>query len=67
MEGCISGDNWPIAWVDDDHRGRLATGIRVAKEGVDGYSLELYVDNSYRCYIDLKLSVPYNIDKECQV
>jgi len=29
-----------------DHRGRLAAGIRVAKHGVDGYWLELYVDRS---------------------
>jgi uncharacterized Ntn-hydrolase superfamily protein len=44
-----------------DHRGRLATGIRVAKEGVKGYWLELYVDKSddavtelVRKYADLK-------------
>jgi uncharacterized Ntn-hydrolase superfamily protein len=29
-----------------DHRGRLAAGIRVAKKGVEGYWLELYVDQS---------------------
>jgi len=29
-----------------DHRGRLAAGIRVAKAGVAGHSLELYVDKS---------------------
>jgi uncharacterized Ntn-hydrolase superfamily protein len=29
-----------------DHRGRLAAGIRVAKPGVNGYWLELYVDRS---------------------
>lgn len=29
-----------------DHRGKLAAGIRVAKKGVDGYWLELYVDKS---------------------
>lgn len=29
-----------------DHRGRLAAGIRVAKAGVAGYWLELYVDHS---------------------
>lgn len=29
-----------------DHRGRLAAGIRVAKKGVEGYWLELYVDRS---------------------
>lgn len=44
-----------------DHRGRLAAGIRVAKEGVKGYWLELYVDKSddavaelVRKYSDLK-------------
>jgi uncharacterized Ntn-hydrolase superfamily protein len=29
-----------------DHRGRLAAGIRVAKQGVEGHWLELYVDQS---------------------
>jgi uncharacterized Ntn-hydrolase superfamily protein len=29
-----------------DHRGRLAAGIRVAKPAVEGYWLELYVDQS---------------------
>jgi uncharacterized Ntn-hydrolase superfamily protein len=29
-----------------DHRGRLAAGIRVAKPGIEGYWLELYVDQS---------------------
>jgi uncharacterized Ntn-hydrolase superfamily protein len=29
-----------------DHRGRLAAGIRVAKEGTPGYWFELYVDSS---------------------
>jgi uncharacterized Ntn-hydrolase superfamily protein len=29
-----------------DHRGRLAAGIRVAKTGVEGCWLELYVDKS---------------------
>ena len=29
-----------------DHRGRLAAGIRIAKQGVDGYWLELYEDRS---------------------
>ena len=44
-----------------DHRGRLAAGIRVAKEGVEGYWLELYVDKSddavaelVKKYTDLK-------------
>jgi len=29
-----------------DHRGRLAAGIRVARKGVEGYWLELYIDES---------------------
>jgi uncharacterized Ntn-hydrolase superfamily protein len=29
-----------------DHRGRLAAGLRVARQGVDGYALELQVDQS---------------------
>jgi uncharacterized Ntn-hydrolase superfamily protein len=29
-----------------DHRGRLAAGLRVAKKGIEGYWLELYVDKS---------------------
>jgi uncharacterized Ntn-hydrolase superfamily protein len=29
-----------------DHRGRLAAGTRIAKKGVEGYWLELYVDKS---------------------
>ena len=36
-----------------DHRGRLAAGIRVAKTGVDGYWLELYIDESENAVIDL--------------
>ncbi|MEX2559575.1 MAG: DUF1028 domain-containing protein [Pirellulales bacterium] len=36
-----------------DHRGRLAAGIRVAKEGVNGHWLELYVDESDDAVIDL--------------
>lgn len=32
--------------VGGDHRGRLAAGIRIAKTGVPGYSLELQVDKS---------------------
>jgi uncharacterized Ntn-hydrolase superfamily protein len=36
-----------------DHRGRLAAGIRVAKQGVKGYWLELYVDESGDAVIDL--------------
>ena len=36
-----------------DHRGRLAAGIRIARRGVDGYWLELYVDRSDDAVIDL--------------
>ena len=36
-----------------DHRGRLAAGIRVAKSGVEGYWLELYVDQSDNAVADL--------------
>jgi len=36
-----------------DHRGRLAAGIRIAKEGVKGYWLELYVDKSDDAVVEL--------------
>lgn len=36
-----------------DHRGRLAAGIRVAKEETPGYWLELYVDKSDDAVLDL--------------
>jgi uncharacterized Ntn-hydrolase superfamily protein len=36
-----------------DHRGRLAAGIRVAKESVKGYWLELYVDKSDDAVVEL--------------
>ncbi|HIJ51533.1 MAG TPA: DUF1028 domain-containing protein [Planctomycetes bacterium] len=36
-----------------DHRGRLAAGIRVAKEGVKDYWLELYVDKSDDAVVEL--------------
>jgi uncharacterized Ntn-hydrolase superfamily protein len=36
-----------------DHRGRLAAGLRVAKPGVEGHWLELYVDNSNDAVKDL--------------
>ncbi|MHC4110841.1 MAG: DUF1028 domain-containing protein [Planctomycetota bacterium] len=36
-----------------DHRGRLAAGIRIAKEGVKGYWLELYVDKSNDAVVKL--------------
>ncbi len=48
MAALIAGD-----CAGGDHRGRLAAGIRVAKEGVDGYWLELYVDKSDDAVIDL--------------
>jgi uncharacterized Ntn-hydrolase superfamily protein len=48
MAALIAGD---IA--GGDHRGRLAAGIRVAKKGVDGCWLELYVDKSDDAVIDL--------------
>jgi len=48
MAALIAGD-----CVGGDHRGRLAAGIRIAKEGIDGYWLELYVDNSDDAVIDL--------------
>lgn len=48
MVALIAGD-----CAGGDHRGRLAAGMRVAKEGIDGYWLELYVDNSDDAVIDL--------------
>jgi len=48
MAALIAGDR-----AGGDHRGRLAAGIRLAKEGVDGYWLELYVDKSDDAVIDL--------------
>jgi len=41
MAALLAGD-----CAGGDHRGRLAAGIRVAKEGITGYWLELYVDES---------------------
>jgi uncharacterized Ntn-hydrolase superfamily protein len=41
MAALVAGDK-----AGGDHRGRLAAGIRVAKKGVEGYWLELYVDKS---------------------
>lgn len=41
MAALVAGDG-----AGGDHRGRLAAGIRVAKEGVDGHWFELYVDRS---------------------
>jgi uncharacterized Ntn-hydrolase superfamily protein len=48
MAALIAGDR-----VGGDHRGRLAAGIRVAKEGIDGCWLELDVDKSDDAVIDL--------------
>jgi uncharacterized Ntn-hydrolase superfamily protein len=41
MAALVAGDK-----AGGDHRGRLAAGMRVAKKGVEGYWLELYVDKS---------------------
>lgn len=41
MAALIAGD-----CAGGDHRGKLAAGIRVAKQGVDGLWFELYVDKS---------------------
>ena len=41
MAALVAGDR-----AGGDHRGRLAAGMRVAKEGMAGYWLELYVDES---------------------
>lgn len=41
MAALVAGDQ-----AGGDHRGRLAAGIRVARKGVEGYWLELYVDKS---------------------
>jgi len=48
MAALIAGD-----CAGGDHRGRLAAGIRVAKEGVPGRWLELYVDKSDDAVIEL--------------
>jgi uncharacterized Ntn-hydrolase superfamily protein len=48
MAALVAGD-----CAGGDHRGRLAAGIRVAKPGVEGYWLELYVDRSDDAVIDL--------------
>ena len=48
MAALIAGD-----CAGGDHRGRLAAGIRVAKEGVEGYWLEQYVDKSDDAVLDL--------------
>jgi uncharacterized Ntn-hydrolase superfamily protein len=48
MAALIAGD-----CAGGDHRGRLAAGIRVAREGIDGTWFELYVDKSDDAVIDL--------------
>ena len=48
MAALIAGDR-----AGGDHRGRLAAGIRVAKQSVEGCWLELYVDKSDDAVIDL--------------
>ena len=48
MAALIAGDR-----AGGDHRGRLAAGIRIAKEGVKGYWLELYVDKSDDAVVEL--------------
>lgn len=48
MAALVAGDK-----AGGDHRGRLAAGIRVAKKGVDGCWLELYVDKSDDAVTDL--------------
>lgn len=48
MAALVAGD-----CAGGDHRGRLAAGIRVAKAGVDGDWLSLYVDQSDDAVIEL--------------
>jgi uncharacterized Ntn-hydrolase superfamily protein len=48
MAALVAGDS-----AGGDHRGRLAAGIRVARKGVKGYWLELYVDKSDDAVVDL--------------
>jgi uncharacterized Ntn-hydrolase superfamily protein len=48
MAALVAGDE-----AGGDHRGRLAAGIRVAKKGVDGHWLDLYVDKSEDAVADL--------------
>jgi len=48
MAALVAGDK-----AGGDHRGRLAAGIRVARRGVEGYWLELYVDKSDDAVTDL--------------
>lgn len=48
MAALVAGDR-----AGGDHRGRLAAGIRVAKKGMKGYWLELYVDESDNAVVEL--------------
>jgi len=48
MAALVAGDS-----AGGDHRGRLAAGIRIAKEGVKDYWLELYVDKSDDAIVEL--------------
>lgn len=48
MAALVAGD-----CAGGDHRGRLAAGIRIAKKGVEGHWLELYVDESDDAVIEL--------------
>lgn len=48
MAALVAGDR-----AGGDHRGRLAAGIRVARKGMEGYWLELYVDKSDDAVVDL--------------
>ena len=48
MAALVAGD-----CAGGDHRGRLAAGIRVAKQGVKDYWLELHTDDSDDAVIDL--------------
>lgn len=48
MAALVAGDR-----AGGDHRGRLAAGIRIAKEGVKDYWLELYVDKSDEAVVEL--------------
>ncbi len=48
MAALLAGDR-----AGGDHRGRLAAGIRIAKRGIKGLWLELYVDESENAVMDL--------------
>jgi len=48
MAALVAGDR-----AGGDHRGRLAAGLRVAKEGIEGHWLELYVHKSDNAVVEL--------------